>query len=56
MAGAMYSTGLPILVLGDEESLAHALVSRLELFGHGAEYIEYRSDAEISASLAQIGG
>jgi hypothetical protein len=51
MAGVIDSTGLPILVLGDEESLAHALVSRLELFGHGAEYIQYTSDAEISASL-----
>ena len=51
MAGAMRPTGRAILVLGDEESLAEALVSRLEQGGHSAEYEEYASDAEISASL-----
>jgi TrkA-N domain len=51
MAGAMHATGRAILVLGDDESLAEALVSRLEQGGHSAEYVEYASDAEISASL-----
>ena len=51
MAGAIHPTGRAILVLGDEESLAEALVSRLEQGGHSAEYVEYASDAEISGSL-----
>jgi hypothetical protein len=51
MAGAAPPTGRAILVLGDEESLAEALVSRLEQGGHSAEYVEYASDAEISGSL-----
>ena len=51
MAGAMHPTGRAILVLGDEESLAEALVSRLEQGGHSAEYVEYASDAAISVSL-----
>lgn len=51
MAGATRPTGRAILVLGDEESLAEALVSRLEQGGHSAEYVEYASDAEISGSL-----
>ena len=51
MAGVMRPTGRAVLVLGDEESLAEALVSRLEQGGHSAEYVEYASDAEISASL-----
>ncbi len=51
MAGATRPTGRAILVLGDEESLAEALVSRLEQGGYSAEYVEYASDAEISGSL-----
>ena len=51
MVGAMHPTGRAILVLGDEESLAEALVSRLEQGGHSAEYVGYASDADISVSL-----